>query len=244
MITPTCAKCGRVIPAGDVNVANDIAYCRACNLSHVLSDLTHGTRLETNPDLGHPPAGAWYRSLGMETVIGATHFSIGGALGMLAASLFWNGIVSVFVFLALSGILKKAGVGTPAWFPDPKMNGAEMSTFMLSFLCVFLTPFILIGLGMIAAFLSALAGRTEARIGDSRGVIFTGVAKVGYRRHFSTRDVTCVRLESKGSESQDNPGQPAIVIHLRDGKPIKFGGTLTEPRRQFVAAALRKKLLG
>lgn len=47
MVTPTCSKCGKAIPSEDVNVANDIAYCRACNLSHKLSALTEGTELDT-----------------------------------------------------------------------------------------------------------------------------------------------------------------------------------------------------
>src|ERR1035438_2096743 len=33
MVIPTCSRCGKVIPSEDVNVANDVAYCRACNLS-------------------------------------------------------------------------------------------------------------------------------------------------------------------------------------------------------------------
>lgn len=245
MTTPTCAKCGRVIPAGDVNVANDVAYCRACNLSHALSDLTHGVEPEANPDLGHPPAGAWYRGSGRETVIGATHFAPGAAVGLLLFSLFWNGIVSVFVFFAVSATWQKAGLAAPDWFPEPKMNGGPISNGMLIFLWLFLTPFILIGLGMIAAFLSCLAGRTEARLDDSRGVIFTGVAGVGYRQRFLTHDVTRVRLEATRSRGDDSAsGQTRIVLDLREGKSIKFGSSLTEARRRFVAAALRKKLLG
>jgi hypothetical protein len=37
MIIPTCSKCGSTIPSEDVNVANDVAYCRACNVSHFSS---------------------------------------------------------------------------------------------------------------------------------------------------------------------------------------------------------------
>jgi hypothetical protein len=31
MVTPTCPKCKQAIPSEDVNVAKDVAYCRACN---------------------------------------------------------------------------------------------------------------------------------------------------------------------------------------------------------------------
>lgn len=34
MMIPTCSRCGKVISSEDINVANDVAYYRACNLSH------------------------------------------------------------------------------------------------------------------------------------------------------------------------------------------------------------------
>ena len=94
MITPICSKCGKVIPQDNVNVVNDVAYCRACNLAYQLSVLAKQQDLVSGIDLQLPPAGAWYRSEGMGHVIGATHRSFGLAVGALAISLFWNGIVS------------------------------------------------------------------------------------------------------------------------------------------------------
>ena len=179
MVTPTCSRCGRVIPSDDINVANDVAYCRACNLSHKLSALTQGTELDATIDLNNPPAGAWYRSDGMGPVIGATHRSLGAAIGALAISLFWNGIVSVFVLLALASTLRHLGVQLPDWFPAPVMNDSPMSVGMTIFLWIFLTPFILIGLVMIGAFLSSLGGRTEVRISNAEGVVFTGIGALG-----------------------------------------------------------------
>jgi len=40
-----------VIPSEDVNVANDVTYCRACNISHKLSELTQGSELDAGTDL-------------------------------------------------------------------------------------------------------------------------------------------------------------------------------------------------
>ena len=154
MVVPTCSRCGKAIPSEDVNVANDVAYCRVCNLSHKLSALTAGTELDTSIDLNRPPAGAWYTSDGAGSLIGATHRSIGTAIGALAFALFWNGIVSVFVLVALSGTARNLGISLPHWFPAPDMNGSPMGMGMTLFLWIFLTPFILVGLVMIGSMLA------------------------------------------------------------------------------------------
>ena len=243
-MTPTCPRCNQVVANADVNVANDIAFCRTCNVAHKLSDLVHGLAL-SDVDLAHPPQGAWHSQMGMGTVIGATHRSIGMAIGALAISLFWNGITSVFVSLALSSTLKHIGVGTPDWFPDPKMNGGPMSVGMTIFLWLFLTPFILIGLAMIGAFLSSLGGRTEIRIGPTEGVIFNGIGSFGRRKRFNTETVRDVRIQNeewRGRHGRRNQ-KKSILIETQDGKQHKFGSMLREDRMNFVASALRQTLL-
>jgi hypothetical protein len=246
MVIPTCSRCGKAIPSEDVNVANDVAYCRACNLSHKLSELTEGSELDAGIDLNHAPAGAWYINDGREPVIGATHRSLGTAVGALAFAVFWNGIVSVFVLLALAGTLRHLGIALPYWFPAPNMNGSPMSLGMTIFLWIFLTPFILIGLVMIGAFLSCVAGRTEVRLGNTGGVIFTGIGSLGYRRRFDASAVKDVRLDDKQWSDSDGRRQrkSCIVLETREGKLVKFGSMLAEERRKFVAGAVRKVLWG
>lgn len=246
MVTPTCSRCGRAIPSEDVNVANDVAYCRGCNLSHQLSALTQGAELDSNIDLNHPPAGAWYRNDGAGLVIGATHRSMGAAIGALVFALFWNGIVSVFVLLALASTLRHLGLGLPEWFPVPDMKNDTMSVGMTIFMWLFLTPFIVIGLVMIGAFLSALGGRTEVRMNHAEGVVFTGVGALGFRRRFDASGVKDVRIEE--SQWSDRRGhrqrKTLILIETRDGKQVKLGSALTPERRKFVAGALRQTLWG
>jgi hypothetical protein len=246
MVSPTCSKCGKVIPSEDVNVANDVAYCRACNVSYQLSALTQGTELDANIDLSHPPPGAWHRSDGTGTVIGATHRSLGTAIGTLAISLFWNGIVSVFVLVATAGTARNLGLPLPHWFPAPVMNDSPMGVGMTLFLWIFLTPFIVIGLVMIATFLSCLAGRTEVRINNAEGVVFTGVGGLGYRRRFDASAVKDVRIDDRQWRDSDGDRRrkTCIVLETREGKLVKLGSMLTEERRKFVAGAVRKCLWG
>lgn len=246
MVSPTCSRCGKVIPSDDINVANDVAYCRACNVSYQLSALTQGTELDSGIDLSQPPAGAWHTRDGTGVVIGATHRSFGTAIGALAVSLFWNGIVSVFVLVALAGTARNLGLPLPNWFPAPNMNGSPMSVGMTLFLWIFLTPFIVIGLVMISAFLSALAGRTEVQINNADGVVFTGIGGLGYRRRFDASGVKEVRIDDKQWRDSDGDrrSKTYIVIETREGKLLKLGSMLTEERRKFVAGAVRKVLWG
>jgi hypothetical protein len=245
MVTPTCPKCRRIIPGDDINVAGDVAFCRVCNVAHKLSELAQGTGIDPNLDLARPPQGAWQRASGLGTVIGASHRSIGGAAGLFAFAAFWNGIVSVFVALALSSTLTLIGLDRPSWFPKPIMNGGAMGAGITVFLWLFLTPFIVIGLAMIGAFLSCLAGRTEVRIRDWQGEIFSGIGSLGFRRKFNTENVKDVRIEDKQWRDSDGDRRRSvnIVIEMLEGKPLKFGSGLTEERRQFVAAAVRSAVV-
>jgi hypothetical protein len=242
--TPTCTRCKRAIPSQDINVAQDVAYCRACNLSYQLSTLTQGGEVDTAVDVNNPPSGAWYRVDGTETVIGATHRSLGTAFGTLLFGLFWNGIVSVFVALALASTLRLMGFATPSWFPAARMNGGPMSWGLTLFLWVFLLPFIAVGVAMIAAFLSSIGGRTEVRVDNSEVVVFSGIGALRSRRQFARPNAAGIRLDVRQWRDSDGGRHrnANIVIELREGKPVKFGSTLTEVRRKFVAAAVRQAL--
>lgn len=245
MSTPKCPKCDQVIAGDDVNVATNVAYCRTCNLAHKLSVLVQDTELTANVDFHRPPAGVTYCDDGRGTIVVATHRSLGGAFGTLAIALFWNGIVSVFVLFAIAGTLRNLHITLPHWFPVPDMNGSPMSVGMTIFLWIFLTPFIVIGLAMIGAFLSSLGGRTEVRMHNSEGTVFAGIGPLGWRRRFDASTINDVRIDDRQWRDSDGDRQrkTAIVIETRAGKLIKFGTMLTEERRKFLAAAVRKTLM-
>src|SRR5256885_113527 len=137
--TPTCPKCKAAIRSDDINVVTDIALCRVCNVPYKLSSLLSNAQLETGIDLNRPPAGTWYESSPLGTVIGATHRSVGATFGLLLITLFWNGIVSVFVLLATSAKFLDFGVHDIDWFPALKLNGGHICVGMTIFLFLFLT---------------------------------------------------------------------------------------------------------
>ncbi|HEX7861237.1 MAG TPA: hypothetical protein VF773_12970 [Verrucomicrobiae bacterium] len=246
MVTPTCPKCRAVLPSADINVTADVAFCRNCNLAHTLSGLAQGTGISTEVNLHQPPAGTWKQATALGTLIGASHRSVGGAFGVFLFAAFWNGIVSVFVVIALSSTLSLLGVSTPEWFPAPKMKGGgAMGVGMTVFLWLFLTPFIAIGLALIGAFLSCLGGKTEIRVRDYDGEIFSGIGALGFKKKFKREAVKDVRIEDRQWRDSDGDRRrnTHIVIDLLEGKPLKFGSSLPEERRQFLAASLRHALI-
>jgi len=243
-VAPVCPSCGRGIPGQDINVASDIAFCRKCNLTHSLSALASGTVVDPEVDLSQPPAGSWFRRDGDGLVTGATHRSLGQALGLLFFSLFWNGIVSVFVMLAAASTLHRLGVSLPAGFPSTFARSNTLPLGMLVFLWLFLTPFIAVGILVASSFLSCLAGRTEVRLQGGQGVIFSGVGRIGIRRRFAASDVRDVGVQDRcWQDSQGRSRHAVSIVMDTTTKPLKFGSMLSEARRRFLAGVLKKELV-
>jgi hypothetical protein len=240
-VTPTCPQCGQPIPEADVNVGKGVAYCRRCHLLHDLSELLDSAELDFAPELNAPPPGTWLREDGFRTVVGATHRSLGQAAGLLFVVCFWNGIVSVFVTVATLGTLHQFGVPPPSWVPKMQEGGVFPHGGILIFLWLFLTPFIVIGVGMIMAFLSAVCGRTEVQLTGSDGFVYVALGPLGYRRRFDPAQVQSVKIVTN---SVTKSGQPQYVIRMEieSRKPIKFGSMLREDRRRYLAAQVNRLL--
>ena len=239
MFKPVCSKCGGLIAAEDINVGADMAYCRVCNEVGRLSDLTGGRPLP-EANLRHPPAGAWYRQDGAGTVIGAAHRSLVQGFFLLIFALFWNSVVSMLVGLVLVSALDHFHIHVPGWLPLPKVTEGTSGLKGTVFLGLFAIPFVAVGVWVAVQAVSALLGRTEVRIQNGAGVVYSGVGRIGRRRRFDAKSVWQVDIDygvgSKGGRYY------FITIKPQTGKTLKFGTMLNEERREFVAAALRQTL--
>jgi len=241
-VTPICPRCKQAIPSADINVANDIAFCRNCDLSHRLSALASGLAVDEDVDTNRPPSGAWFHQDGAGVQMGATHRSLAQAFGLLFMTLFWNGIVSVFVAMAAAATLQHLGIVPPHWFHSPR--GAMLPIPMTIFLWIFLLPFIGIGLLLLGAFLSSLGGKTELRIAGADCQIFTGIGPLGARKRFSISDAKDVRIEANGMRTtQRGSRRNYRIVVETNSKPIYFGTMLTDERRRFLAGVAKKELV-
>jgi len=243
MITPVCPQCKAGIEPRDINVAKDIAYCRACESICVLSDLVQDINIAGSVDLMNPPKGAWCTVTPECTSIGASHRSVISAMGFLAFSLFWNGIVSVFVLLNIANTLNLMGMGLPEWLPVNR-DESFMGLGMTLFLWVFLTPFIAIGTAMLAGFPMSLFGKEEVTLRGQEGRVFVGIGVLGWTRRFDIKAVSTVRLSTKNWRDSDGDAQSKceIVLTQKNGREFRFGGSLQKERRHFLAVALHQVL--
>ena len=75
--------------------------------------------------------------------------------------------------------------------------------------------------------------------------MFTGVGPLGYRRRFMPSHVSDVRIEDKMWRDNDGNRQQKtyVIIETQEGKLIRFGSMLSNERRRFLAARLRKFLV-
>jgi hypothetical protein len=238
-----CPDCSEEIPGDDVNVEEGVAYCRACGSLTRLADILEDAEDtdEHGPvDVTEPPRGCRIEDEGNVIRVIASARSVGTALGALLAGGFWNGIVSIFVLVAISGTLNLIFGSVPTWFPAPNMNGQTMGLGMVLFFWIFLTPFILIGAGMAFAFVNALFGRCEVRLRGRDGTIFTGVGPIGWRRRFDASAVTSVR-GGKTTWSQNDERQRCIVIHA--AKKHRLASCLTGKRRAWMTTVLRRLII-
>ncbi len=240
---PACPSCHADYPTDDVNVSEGVAYCRDCDLLTRLSDLLPSGSPAAPPDsvldsidTESPPDGCFVMDLGSRIRIVASARSFTGAAGALFTALFWNGIVSVFVAIAIGGTLQRFGIPLPSWAPSG-MNGMPVL-----FLWVFLLPFIAIGVVLFWAALTSLLGRCEATLSGPDAVLFTGFGPIGWKRRFQAVDIRSVRL-GQTTWTQNKRHRPCIEVQTSSGKTHRLGTILPEPRRKWMAAALKELLV-
>lgn len=205
-----CPRCNGRIRTRDINVQEGVAVCRGCEAVTRLRELAEDADV-SSADPASPPRGCRFSSDGVRTVVHASARSLGGALGLLFAAVFWNGIVSVFVLLAIAGTLHHALGSVPEWFPAPPMDSGVMPLGITIFLWVFLTPFIAIGALLAGTTLLAAGGRVEVRVDGERGSVFLGVGPLGWRRRFDVREVKSVTL-GETTWKENDKSKPVAVI--------------------------------
>ncbi|MFI4898452.1 MAG: hypothetical protein ACIARR_11575, partial [Phycisphaerales bacterium JB059] len=222
-----CPNCSADIPPHEVNVAENVAYCRACDTLHRLSELADQERVEA-PATDEPPAGAYIRDLGRDIRVGATCRSPSTALFFIIFAGFWNAIVGVFLFNAVASLLGYNGLGASS-------TGFDLFTL------IFMIPFVIVGLITAFIALMALFGRVEVRIAAEKAHAFTGLGPLGWRRPFDATRVSDITIETANSSTNGKPDRH-IVIEAQDAT-VKLGSVLSRTRRRWLAGALTQLLI-
>lgn len=219
-----CPKCSQHVGGDDVNVAKDLGYCRACHEAFALSDAVAAEEFG-NVDFSRPPKGVEITDVANRLTLSSTLWSSSGCFFIIFA-LFWNSLVSVFLSVGIAQAIKGEG--------DIFEGGPFPGFFWL-----FMTPFVLVGLGMGYMALLSVFGRMRVTVDGARVEAFTGLGALGWTKQADWDEVTAVRITTSGI-TQNN--QPMMCVELDGPKPIKFGSFISEERREFIAAVLHRML--
>lgn len=234
-----CPGCGAGLPVESINIAEGVALCPDCGRLSRLRDVVDRKR-PINEVLADPPRGCSLTQQGHEIVATVRRGSLGAFIVTLGIALFWNGITSVFVLIAIAGLYSNLIGPLPEGFPAPPMDDA-MGLGMSIFLCLFLIPFVAVGLGLFAATLLALVGKTEVVIGEYEAYVSTGVFMFRWRRHFNPQQVHQVELVPSGRNQNGNASGYKIAI--RADEDIEFAQSLPDARREWLYAVLHELLI-
>lgn len=237
MFENLCPRCDAPLPTESINIQEGVALCPSCGALSRLKEIAEQTR-PSGEVLSRPPSGCTIEEGNQEIFVEASLRSATGFLGALFFCLFWNGIVSVFVLIALSGLYHHLIGPIPAWFPAPKMNGG-MPLGMTLFLCVFLIPFVTVGVISFGAALTSALGSVQAVVGEELVLIRTGVGRFAWTKRFDPRQYR--QLTTTSGKWQKN-NQPAEAIEIIADETVQFGAMLTRERREWMAAVLKEML--
>lgn len=242
-----------------MNLTEGVALCSSCGSLTRLSDLVGANRGESGGagrrgtaatvmgssqlegDWRDMPSGCKVSGYQSDATLTASARSLGGAMGMLFITVFWNGITSIFVCIMLAGFYKHLGGTIPAWAKDSPLDaGNDMSLGMCFFLLLFLTPFMLIGAATIVITLVSMLGDVKVRVRGDQGSTSTGIGPMRWTSRFKASDVRDVHM-GKTKWQQNNRHKPLIVIEA--STDVRFGSVLSDRRMRWLCTASKILLL-
>jgi hypothetical protein len=211
-----CPVCHAVIPANDVNVATDLALCRACGRTSSFALVSGASQISLDL-LATPP-----RSIRVEedfdgTVI--TYRRISPAvLFLIPFTAFWSG-------LSMWGI----------YGSQFKKGQFELGQ------CLFGLPFLFGTIVLLSVIASLLFGKWRIALRQGEGSVFFGVGPLGWTRRFTYNRNTVVSLRLTSVRVNEVP-QQGIAVQT-DGTELVFGSSLKQDAKKFIAAVLTKAVV-
>lgn len=235
--TQYCPSCDGEILTSDINIREGVALCSHCGeLSH-LSDLNY-TGMRNEERLANPPKHSSIKSDQDSARISISLFSLPRFFAMLFACIFWNSIVSIFLNIAITSVCYHIFGYIPNWLPtviSDAGNGID-NLGMTIFLCLFLTPFVIIGILLLISVLLSLFGSIRIILSPEKSSISTGFTFLRWKKVFDPNQVSSISIE-QGKLSNENDTRTVIQIEAQ--KTIRFGSDLSEHKKEWLVAVLK-----
>jgi hypothetical protein len=151
------------------------------------------------------------------------------------------------VLIAIAGLYANLVGPVPQWFPGPGieegkpiMNDKPMELGMTLFLFAFLTPFVMIGIGMTIASIMCLIGRVRVVVDEFDSYVATGLGWFQWKQRFDPRQVSDVEITDSQTESN---GQVKQAIKITADRTVQFGSVLSQRRLEWLWAVTRELLV-
>ena len=214
-----CPKCSRPIPAEDVNTTTNIAFCRPCVEAFALTSMV---KPDAIPRLSPPE-----KRLSILEIQGNVLTLIlprGGAKGLgcflLIFSIFWNGIVSIFVFISAWNLFHTGSMNV-------KSEGGGSVPDLYA--ALFLVPFVLIGIGMALATIYIFFTQSSLVMDHERGLFRREIFGMKFDKKFEMAEVKSIKLVVSYTEN----GVAVYGIGILKESETKSGGLTTGARICF-----------
>lgn len=227
-----CVSCREDIPAEDVNIDNALAKCRAC---HAVFDFRDQVKKADVPALRKrerepvPMPKNLVVAEGPQTLDIVRKWGRGPGCFFLFFSAFWNTIVSVFVVAAASGAMKDEGGSGPG-----------------AFIWLFLTPFILIGLGTGYAALALLLNRTIIQVEGNELRVSHRPLRWPGARTLDAAQISQLYCSEYVAYKQNNSPQYRMRVHamMLDGSRVDLISGIEDAGQALYLEQILEKHLG
>ena len=214
-----CPNCGKPLPLDDVNMAQDVALCRACGYRGSFLGAMSVAPM-TDEEMARPPKRVTLRREFGDALAITCRPKRTTLWFLIPFTAFWSGISMTGIYIA------------------PLATGRfDMK------LGLFGLPFLIGTLGLLGAILYTLFGATTVTLSKGRVRVFMGVFGLGRTRELECGKGTTVTIEKSGYRVNNVP-QPEIALACGERK-LKFGAMgLSNEAQQYVAAVLRRAAVG
>ena len=246
--TAYCPGCKNEIRRADVDFDDWMVHCGDCGAETPVADL-HFEAFDDDPaDNDSLPKGVTIKSGFDSMEIRFSLFSLKKIFLGLFVVLFWNGIVSIFLSLAVAAVCYNALGYVPKWLPvpgledgKPIMNDQVMGWGMTIFLCLFLTPFLAVGGYMLLYFLLRIVGWTKVTLAPRQCRVATGMWILSRWRNFHAQDIKSVKRAVAYDHSRTDDDNFRVELET-SGTPVKFGTLLSEEQQLWLIRILKRAL--
>ena len=228
-----CVSCKKEISAEDVNLDTTLAKCRGCHAVFDFTDQVRGgdsAAPAKKRDRGEIPLPKnLVVAEGMQSLDIVRKWARGPAIFFLFFSGFWNSIVLVFVVAAAFGGFKDEG-------------GDGMGCFIW----LFLTPFILIGLGTGYAALALLLNKTTISVAGTELKVSHGPMRWPGAKTLDAAQVGQLYCSEYVSYKQNNQPVYRMKVHamMLDGSRVDLISGIEEVNQALYLERILEKHLG